>query len=311
MNRCLITYEPCGDQKYSARGLKLLSAKLMELYDFPYSKSEQIKEAIARASKMSIQGVQPKLSATLSVKNSIFEIVDEGGMFIIKPQNDLYEQLPENEDLTMRLAAMVGIEVPLHGLMYSKDGYKSYFIKRFDRLPKKKKVAVEDFAQLTSNTRETKYSSSMEKVAAVLDEFCTFPLIEKQKLFKITLFNYLCGNEDMHLKNFSLIRRNGKVELSPAYDLLNTTIAMPNPQEEMALTLAGRKSNFSNENLVNYFGEERLGLSKIIVEQTLKEIETQREAWEKLIQISFLSEEMKKKYIDLVVQRWNKLYPKK
>ena len=86
---------------------------------------------------------------------------------------------------------------------------------------------------------------------------------------------------------------------------------MPNSQEEMALTLAGRKSNFSNENLVNYFGEERLGLSKIIVEQTLKEIETQRAAWEKLIQISFLLEEMKKKYIDLVVQRWNKLYPKK
>ena len=268
MNRCPITYEPCGEQKYSARGLKQLSAKLTELHDFPYDKSEQIKEAIARASKMSIQGVQPKLSVKLDVKNSIFEIVDVGGMFIIKPQNDWYAQLPENEDLTMRLAAMIGIETPLHGMVYSKDGSKSYFIKRFDRLPKKKKVAVEDFAQLTGNTRETKYSSSMEKIAIVLDEFCTFPLIEKQKLFKITLFNYLCGNEDMHLKNFSLIRRNGKVELSPAYDLLNATIAMPNPQE-------------------------------------------QREAWMNLIKISFLSEEMKKKFIVLLDQRWNKLYSRK
>ena len=310
MNRCPVTYEPCGEQKYSARGLKQLSARLTKLHDFPYNKLEQIKEAIARASKMSIQGVQPKLSARLDVTKSVFEVVDAGGTFIIKPQNDSYEQLPENEDLTMRLASMIGIEIPLHGMMYSKDGSMSYFIKRFDRLPKKKKVAVEDFAQLTGNTRETKYSSSMEKVAAVLDEFCTFPLLEKQKLFKITLFNYLCGNEDMHLKNFSLIRRNGKVELSPAYDLLNTTIAMPNPQEEMALTLAGRKSKFSKENLIDYFGKERLGLTKITIENTLNEIEKQRAPWEQFIEISFLSETMKKKYINLLAQRWSKLYSK-
>ena len=310
MNRCPVTYEPCGEQKYSARGLKQLSARLTKLHDFPYNKSEQIKEAIARASKMSIQGVQPKLSARLDVTKSVFEVVDAGGTFIIKPQNDSYEQLPENEDLTMRLASMIGIEIPLHGMMYSKDGSMSYFIKRFDRLPKKKKVAVEDFAQLTGNTRETKYSSSMEKVAAVLDEFCTFPLLEKQKLFKITLFNYLCGNEDMHLKNFSLIRRNGKVELSPAYDLLNTTISMPNPQEEMALTLAGRKSKFSKENLIDYFGKERLGLTKITIENTLNEIEKQRAPWEQFIEISFLSETMKKKYINLLAQRWSKLYSK-
>jgi serine/threonine-protein kinase HipA len=309
MNRCPITYELCGEQKYSARGLKLLSARLTALNDFPYDKSEQIKEAVARAVKMSIQGVQPKLSVKLNIPKATFEIIDEGGTFIVKPQNDSYGELPENEDLTMRLASMAGIEIPLHGMIYSKDGSKSYFIKRFDRLPKNKKVAVEDFAQLTGQTRETKYSSSMEKVAAVLDEFCTFPLIEKQKLFKLTLFNFLCGNEDMHLKNFSLIRRNGKVKLSPAYDLLNTTVAMPNPQEELALTLAGRKSKITKENLIDYYAKERLGLAKIIIEQTLHEIETQKEHWDKLIHISFLSEEMKKKYIDLINLRWERIFP--
>lgn len=308
MNRCPITYELCGEQKYSAQGLKLLSPKLKDLLDFPYNKGDQLKEAMAGATKMSIQGVQPKLSARLNVSAGIFEIADQGGTFIIKPQNDLYEELPENEDLTMRLAALAGIEIPLHGMIYSKDGSRSYFIKRFDRLPKKKRVAVEDFAQLTGQTRETKYSSSMEKVAGVLDQFCTFPLIEKQKLFRLTIFNFLCGNEDMHLKNFSLIRRNGKVEISPSYDLLNTTIAMPNPQEEFALTLAGRKSKITKENLIDYFGSERLGLTPIIIEKTLQEIENQKLKWYKQIQISFLSEEMKKKYVELMSLRWARIF---
>jgi serine/threonine-protein kinase HipA len=281
---------------------------LKDLLDFPYNKGDQLKEAMARATKMSIQGVQPKLSARLNVSAGIFEIADQGGTFIIKPQNDLYEELPENEDLTMRLAALAGIEIPLHGMIYSKDGSRSYFIKRFDRLPKKKRVAVEDFAQLTGQTRETKYSSSMEKVAGVLDQFCTFPLIEKQKLFRLTIFNFLCGNEDMHLKNFSLIRRNGKVEISPSYDLLNTTIAMPNPQEEFALTLAGRKSKITKENLIDYFGSERLGLTSIIIKKTLQEIENQKLKWYKQIQISFLSEEMKKKYVELMSLRWARIF---
>ncbi len=308
MNRCPITYELCGEQKYSAQGLKLLSPKLKDLLDFPYNKGDQLKEAMARATKMSIQGVQPKLSVRLNVSAGIFEIADQGGTFIIKPQNDLYEELPENEDLTMRLAALAGIEIPLHGMIYSKDGSRSYFIKRFDRLPKKKRVAVEDFAQLTGQTRETKYSSSMEKVAGVLDQFCTFPLIEKQKLFRLTIFNFLCGNEDMHLKNFSLIRRNGKVEISPSYDLLNTTITMPNPQEEFALTLAGRKSKITKENLIDYFGSERLGLTSIIIKKTLQEIENQKLKWYKQIQISFLSEEMKKKYVELMSLRWARIF---
>jgi serine/threonine-protein kinase HipA len=308
MNRCPITYEPCGEQRYSERGLKLLSPKLKDLHDFPYNKNEQLKEAVARATKMSIQGVQPKLSARLNAAAEVFEIADQGGTFIIKPQNDLYEELPENEDVTMRMAAAIGIETPLHGMLYSKDGSRSYFIKRFDRLPKKRKVAVEDFAQLTGATRETKYSSSMEKVAAVIDQFCTFPLLEKERFFRLTVFNFLTGNEDMHLKNFSLIRRNDKVELSPAYDLLNTTIVLRKPQEELALTLAGKKSKMTRENLVDYFGKERLGLAAIRIEKILLEIKSQKGNWNDLLDRSFLSDEMKSKYQELLNQRWMRIF---
>lgn len=204
------------------------------------SASELREEALARVGKMSIQGVQPKLSAKLKIKNNCFEIVDQGGHFILKPQNEYYPELPENEALTMSLAAHIGIEIPAHGLVYSKDGSMTYFIKRFDRTGHNK-LAVEDFAQLSQHDRATKYNSSMEKVAKIIAQYCSFPKIEWVNLFKLTLFNFLIGNEDMHLKNFSLITRGPKVSLSPAYDLLNTTIAQRHAQEEIALPINGKK----------------------------------------------------------------------
>jgi serine/threonine-protein kinase HipA len=216
MNRCPITYEECEGGKYSLKGLKQLSPRLKSLKDFPFSAEEQVREAIARAAKMSIQGVQPKLSVHLNVKNENFEIVDTGGRYIFKPQTTNYREVPENEDVTMRLAKLIEIDVPLHGLVYSKDDTMTYFIRRFDRVGRNKKIPVEDFAQLSGKDRETKYESSMEQIISLIEQFCTFPSIEKLKLFNLTLFNYLVGNEDMHLKNFSVIRRDLKVELSPA-----------------------------------------------------------------------------------------------
>jgi serine/threonine-protein kinase HipA len=99
-------------------------------------------------------GVQPKLSAAISIVDQEFKIVDQFGTYIIKPQNDLFPQLPENEDVTMRMAKVFGLEVPFHGMLYAKDGSLSYFIKRFDRYGKGSKFATEDFAQLTGNTRD-------------------------------------------------------------------------------------------------------------------------------------------------------------
>ena len=130
MSRCPITYETISEGRYSRKALHKLSPKLDELLDLPYSVEEQIHEAETRATKMSIQGVQPKLSAKLNVKGKVFEVVDTGGRFILKPQNQLYRCLPENEAITMHLASAVGIETPFHGMIYAKDGTLTYFIKR-------------------------------------------------------------------------------------------------------------------------------------------------------------------------------------
>ncbi|HQP50508.1 MAG TPA: HipA domain-containing protein [Spirochaetota bacterium] len=301
MNICPITYQECGDDRYSIKGLRSLN--LTKLHDLPYTQEEQLREAAMRADKMSIQGVQPKLSAKLDVRGGGFAVVDRGGEFILKPQNVMFPELPENESLTMKLAGLAGIEVPLNGMIYSSDGRFTYFIKRFDRYGKNKKVAVEDFAQLAGMSRETKYDYSMEKLVLLIDRFCTFPAIEKVKLFRRTLFNFLTGNEDMHLKNFSVIVRDDKVTLSPAYDLLNTTIALSDPKEEIALPVGGKKNNLTKELLIDYFGRDRLQLNHTIVSQQLAALSDSRKGWEEMITASFLSEGMKRKYLKMINER--------
>lgn len=303
MNRCPITYDLCKENSYSPKGLKLLSPKLKTLALLNFTAEELRAEAMQRASKMSIQGVQPKVSTILNIKDGAFQIVDKNGKYILKPQHHIFPELPQNEDLTMRLAASIGIEVPMHGLIYSKDGSLTYFIKRFDRKGQKDKVAVEDFAQLAGMSRDTKYNYTMEKLVKLIDDYCTFPAVEKAKLFKRVLFNFLVGNEDMHLKNYSIIIRNGKVELSPAYDLLNSSIVLKGDIEEIALPLKGKKSNLTSDVLVSYFGKERCNLNHPTIERTLETIHAALPSWFELIGFSFLSDEMKAKYMNLLQKR--------
>lgn len=168
-----------------------------------------------------------------------------------------YKEVPQNEDLTMGLAKAVEIEIPFHGLIYNIDNSLSYIIKRFDR-SRNQKIAVEDFSQLLGYSRDTKYEASMEKVILVIEKHCTFPVIEKLKLFRLVIFNFIIGNDDMHLKNFSLIRRENKVELTPAYDLLNTSIIMKT-EEEIALPIRGKKKQIKPKRSVGIFWNGETG----------------------------------------------------
>jgi serine/threonine-protein kinase HipA len=307
MNRCPITYEPLPDGvACSPQGLKLLNRNLASLAPLEFTAEQQRQEAINRAGKMSIQGLQLKLSMVLRITKGRFEVVNRGGRYILKPQSLDFPELPENEDLTMRMAAAAGIEVPVHGLLRSIDGSFAYFIKRFDR-EGRVRLPVEDFAQLSGGSRETKYDSSMEKVAAVIDRFCTFPAIERVKLFERALFSFLAGNEDMHLKNFSLITRNDKVQLAPAYDLLNTTIALKAAKEEMALPLKGKKSNLTRNDLLDYFARERLQMNERVLNDVLSRFARAIPAWHELLDQSFLSADAKQKYAALLAERGQRM----
>ncbi|MEO6054080.1 MAG: HipA domain-containing protein [Chthoniobacterales bacterium] len=307
MSRCMITgekFDEGGD--YSRRGLQLLDRRLAALAPLPYSAAEQRQEAIERAGKMSVQGIQPKISAVLNIPGGRFDVVDSGGKFILKPPSADFAELPENEDLTMRLAASVGIETPLHGLLRAGDGSLTYFIRRFDR-EKKQRIPVEDFAQLSNASRDTKYESSMENIATVVERYCTFPALERIKLFSQALFSFLAGNEDMHLKNFSLITRREVTSLSPAYDLVNSTIVLKRAKEEMALPIRGKKSGITHNDLIRYFGGERLKLSPEQLTEIITRFATDLPRWGELIEASFLSPEMKNAYTEVIRQRWERL----
>jgi serine/threonine-protein kinase HipA len=153
-------------------------------------------------------------------------------------------------------------------------------------------------------TRDTKYDSSMEQVVGMIDRFCTFPVIEKRKLMQRVWFCFLTGNEDMHLKNWSLLSRAGRIALSPAYDLLNTSIVLKNPQEETALPIRGRKRNLNRRDLLDYLALERCGLQPDLMRSDLDKLLVLAEAeWPVWIQRSFLSEPKREAYLHLVRER--------
>ncbi|MBD3278589.1 MAG: type II toxin-antitoxin system HipA family toxin [Candidatus Aegiribacteria sp.] len=309
MNTCPITYRQCGENKYSPEGLHMLNTRLDELLPLPLSALEQRREAIRLAGKLSIQGMQPKLSAVLSLNEATFIPVAKYGHYILKPQHADYPQLPENEGITMHLARVAGLEVPLSGLVFSADGSMTYFIRRFDRVGRFGKLATEDFAQLAGRERSTKYDYSMEKIVNLIDRYCSFPHVEKARLFQRFLYFWLTGNEDMHLKNFSVIRQNGKVTLSPLYDCLNSTavyLALGRDYdgiEEIALPLNGKKKNLTMRDIIDYFGKDRLSLTGKVIDKTIQQFAAVMDEWIPLIDRSFLNDDIKKPYKEVLERR--------
>ncbi|MEA1897649.1 MAG: HipA domain-containing protein [Bacteroidota bacterium] len=141
----------------------------------------------------------------------------------------------------------------------------------------------------------------------LVETYCTFPVIEKAKLYRRTIFNYLCGNEDMHLKNYSLISRDSKVELSPAYDLLNTSIVLSGDIEESALPIKGKKKKLNRSILVDYLAYERMKLHERSILNIQNEISSTAVSWIDLIDRSFLSTKLKDLYKNLLEKRLLKL----
>ncbi|MBN8535759.1 MAG: HipA domain-containing protein [Deltaproteobacteria bacterium] len=256
--------------------------------------------------KISIQGVQPKFSVILSEKEQAFKEVESNGTYILKPQVRDYPQIPENEDLTMHLVAISGIQIPWHGLVKCSDESLSHVIKRFDRA-NKEKIPMEDFSQLIGASRDTKYDVSFEKVVETIEEHCTFPTIENFKLFQRVILAFLLGNEDFHLKNISLYTKAKKVQLTPVYDFANSKIANPHSDEEMALSISDKKKNFTKADFLVYFAQQTLFLPQAKVEKETKRLLSFLPTWIEMIDRSFLSEDMKEKYKALLKERTSRL----
>ncbi len=198
---------------------------------------------------IAITGVQPKLSLWLekSKQNIRFTIVDNKSNFIIKPQSEVYKFLPENEDLCMHLASELGIKTAKHSLIKLPSGKLAYITQRFDR-DGDNKLASEDLCQLSEKLTEHKYRSSYEKTGKIIKQYSTQSGFDVLNYFELVLFSFIIGNADMHLKNFSMLENiDGSFTLSPAYDLLSTFLVIDNEDEQMSLTINGKKNKIKLE----------------------------------------------------------------
>ena len=309
MCKCLYCYKELekGQRDFHPQcARKFFGMREAPLLEYRHEDLDQLAEQVIRA-QTSLTGVQPKLSLNLNKHEgcSRLTIVGLWGDYIFKPQTDMYPQLPENEDLTMHLAEVIKIRVVPHSLIRLADGKLGYITKRIDRTKNGEKIDMEDMCQLTLHPTEYKYKGSHEQIAKVIKQHCDMPKLDLTNYMQVLLFCFVTGNNDMHLKNFSLYRPLNGYQLSPAYDLINVAIANPEDKEELALSLSGKKSNLKLNDFLR--SATTMGLEANVV---LRLIDNMRKAipkWTSLIHGSFLSEDMKDRYGQIIMSRINRL----
>ena len=261
-------------------------------------------------SQMAVTGVQAKVSLSLYRKEEKnvtkkLTIVGLYGDYILKPPSAYYPQLPELESLTMHMANTCGIATVPHSLIYLEDRTLCYITKRVDR-NRKGKLRMEDMCQLSERLTEDKYKGSHEQIAKLLMKYSDSPLLDVSNFYEQVLFSFFTGNADMHLKNFSLLEREGyDMNLSPAYDLVPTALINPRDPEELALTLNGKKRKLNyNDFLTAYLLS---GLSKKVLDDTLELFSYCLPELETLMEKSFTTDEFKEKYRKLLVKRYKQM----
>lgn len=311
---CRGCYKP-GVEGYCLNCRKKLfdKVKIPAVLSFDAPKAENLPSYQEHSKHLSISGVQLKYSLRLD-KYSL-KLCEKGGQYILKPipvAKQLAElgQVPENEHLTMQIAENVfGISTAANGLITFNDGQPAYITKRFDVRPDGLKYLQEDFAQLTNRTKAThgeafKYEGTYFEIGLLIKRYVAAATPALERFFQIVLFNYIISNGDAHLKNFSLIRsESGEYQLTPAYDLMSTVIHTPQ-ESDTALDLypGDRDSDFYIK--YGYYGREnflelalRLGIVEKRAVRTMDACIGNQIQVEKMIEGSFLSLAVKKKYL--------------
>lgn len=308
MNRCLYCYQELAEGEidfHSRCAKKIFGSKTVPLLLYTQADIKQLAEQVVR-SQTTLTGVQAKLS--LDILSSAdepkrFTIVGLWGRYILKPQTELFNHLPEVEDLTMHLAELAKINVVPHSLVRFTDGELSYITKRIDRDSKGEKWAMEDMCQLSERLTEYKYKGSYEQIAKLIAQYSSVPKLDVVNFWEQVIFSWITGNADMHLKNFSLYSlRKGYHSLTPGYDMVSTALVMPEDTEELALALNGKKRKIKRSDFkVAMSGS---GLEEKIIDNLFSKFGKVADKWFEFIDISFLPEEMKEQY-KLIIQ--NKL----
>jgi len=310
MNKCLYCYHPVesGYDFHKKCSLAFFGSPTPPVIEHNLSQMKELAKKVVEKS-VSVPGIQAKLS--MSLIKEVTEKTDFrltvvgalGGFYILKPPSDRFQEMPENEHATMRIAETFGIKVVPSSLIRLASGELSYITKRIDRKKTGEKNHMIDMFQITEAF--DKYKSSMEKVGKSLKLYSENTLLDTLYFFELALFSFLSGNNDMHLKNFSMIKNSTIWTLSPAYDLLNVSIIFPEDEEELALTLSGKRKKIKKDHFI------QLGLGLNLTEKQIqgafKRMKQNTPQAMNLIEISFLSNQMKEAYKKLFEKRFYQL----
>ncbi|MGH9821140.1 MAG: type II toxin-antitoxin system HipA family toxin [Pyrinomonadaceae bacterium] len=317
-----------GFSTYSPAALRHLFDKKKVSHILPFQSSstsaETAEKFIENRKRISISGVQEKLSLVLDKKNLRLTDPEEHGTYILKPiPRDVRDptQVPANEHLTMQIARQVfEMETAANGMIFFEDGEPAYITKRFDVKPDTSRRGKEDFASLAGRTSENsgddfKYDYSYEQVGQLIRKYLPAWKIEIEKYFEMVVFNFLFMNGDAHLKNFSIIEtEDGDYRLAPAYDLMNTRLHVND--DDFALRSGLFSDDFKSETFrsslhpaAEDFVEfaKRIGIQGSRIETLLKPFRLEQPRVQELAELSFLNPEAKRTYIRLYRQQRNYL----
>ncbi len=311
MKQCLYCYKLLENNEvdfHVACSKKIFGTKVAPV--LPYSDDEMraLATEIIR-SKVSVTGVQAKLSLKIAdakpQEATRFTIVGLWGNYILKPQTANYAHLPEVEDVTMHLAEIAKMPTVPHSLIRLKSGSLAYITKRIDR-NENGKVPMEDMCQLTERLTEHKYHSSYENIAKTILKYAMNPVLDEIVFYEQILFSFLTGNADMHLKNFSLLKTSTQgYSLMPAYDLVATALVNPADNEELALTLNGKRRKLKRVDFEIAFSKNSLDTKSI--ERLFSKFQKAIPGWIEFINRSFLPELMKTEFVELIKERAKRL----
>ena len=294
-------HEKCSMTFFGTKQAPVIPYMLSEM-------SELARQVVERS--VSVPGVQPKLSMSIiedakkKADTRLTVVGALGGNYIFKPPSEDYPEMPQNEHVTMRIAEAYGIHTVPSSLIRLQSGELSYITKRTDRTESGEKIHMLDMFQILEAF--DKYKGSMEKIGKALGAYSSNPLLDKIFLLERTLFSFLTGNNDMHLKNFSMIETRSGWSLAPAYDLLNSSLVLPKDTEELALTMEGKRRNFKRVHFEN-FGKG-LGLTAKQVSGVFNRFLHHRPNTISWIDQSFLSHDMKLGYKKILDERYLCIY---
>ena len=309
--KCLYCYQPLVGEQIDFHPVcsrKMFGTSIPPILPYTKEKIGKLAEEVIRA-QVAVTGVQPKLSLDMLNKSANqpqrLTIVGLWGRYILKPPTEQFPHLPELEDLTMHLASLAKVAVVPHSLIRFASGELAYITRRIDRDPQGNKKAMEDMCQLTERLTEYKYKGSYEQIGKTILKHSANPKLDVINFFEQVIFSFLTGNADMHLKNFSLIKQSENYTLAPAYDMLSTALVMPEDTEELALTLNGKKNKISRNDFEVALSS--FGIEKKVVATIFKKFARTIPIWLDFIDDSFLPDEMKEEYKELILGKVEKI----